>query len=108
MINYQAIGKRIRQYRIQQELTQEYLAEKSDISITHISRIENGSAKPSLQVLVNICNVLNIAINDLMQDSLTASKNETAFQLNQLLADCTTDELHLIMEIAQVVLKNRR
>ena len=49
-MDYYAIGQRIRYYRKTQGLSQEQLAEKVDISTTHMSHIETGNTKLSLQV----------------------------------------------------------
>ncbi|MBQ5970051.1 MAG: helix-turn-helix transcriptional regulator [Clostridia bacterium] len=51
MIDFKAIGQRIRQQRQLYEMTQEQFAERLDISIEHLSRIENGSQRPSLPLL---------------------------------------------------------
>ena len=41
-LDYKAIGKRIKIARIQAELSQEALAEKADLSPTHMSNIFNS------------------------------------------------------------------
>lgn len=106
MIDYAAIGRRIQSYRLKKELTQEYIAEKAGVSIPHLSRIENGSGKPSLQTLVNICNVLNVTIDDIMQDNITASKLKLTNRLYQITNDCTTDELNMFTDIIQTIRSN--
>ena len=50
------IGKRIKIARIQAELSQEALAEKADLSPTHMSNIENANTKLSLPMLISIAN----------------------------------------------------
>lgn len=47
-INYKDIGIRIKQERINQNITQEKLAEITGISVTHMSNIENANTKLSL------------------------------------------------------------
>lgn len=41
-LDYKEIGKRVKIARIRADLTQEALAEKAGLSITHMSNIENG------------------------------------------------------------------
>lgn len=106
MIDYVAIGRRIQSYRLKKELTQEYIAEKAGVSIPHLSRIENGSGKPSLQTLVNICNVLNVTIDDIMQDNIAASKSKLTDRLYQITNDCTIDELNMFTDIIQTIRSN--
>lgn len=108
MIDYGAIGAHIRKTRDRQGITQEYLAERVNVSIPHISRIENGSAKPSLQVLVDICNALNITIDDAMSDTMPAAKSKIVSRLDALISDCTADEIEMIANLAETVLRDAR
>ena len=39
---YIAIGKKIKEYRLKNNLTQEQLAEELNLSVKYVSRIENG------------------------------------------------------------------
>ena len=54
MIDYYEIGQRVRKFRKAYGLSQEELAEKIGISTTHMSHIETGNTKLSLQVLVDL------------------------------------------------------
>lgn len=108
MIDYVSIGKRIRQNRHRADMTQETLAEKISVSPPYISRIETGSASPSLQTLVDICNALDITVDDLMQDSLPAAQKKLEGRLGELAQGCTAEELHLVAEVAETVLRNVR
>ena len=55
--------------RKMQGLSQQQLAEKASISRTHMSNIEapNGSTLPSLDVLIDIANALNIPVVELFK-----------------------------------------
>lgn len=108
MINYSSIGKCIRKNRDRLGMTQETLAEKINVSIPHISRMENGSAKPSLQTLVDICNALNVTIDDLMQDSVLAAKARRTGPLVDILASCSEAELDMITDVIKAILHNMR
>ncbi|MGN0468143.1 MAG: helix-turn-helix domain-containing protein [Acutalibacteraceae bacterium] len=59
------IGLNIAYYRKFRGLSQIKLAEKIDISRTHMSRIETAQCEVSLHVLFDICEALNIDIRDL-------------------------------------------
>ncbi|MGN1418038.1 MAG: helix-turn-helix domain-containing protein [Acutalibacteraceae bacterium] len=59
------IGLNIAYYRKFRGLSQIKLAEKIEISRTHMSRIETAQCEVSLHVLFDICEVLNIDIRDL-------------------------------------------
>ena len=51
----------------------EKLAEKLEVSPTHVKHIESGHRKPSIEILFEIAKILNISL-----DSVVFSKNESA------------------------------
>lgn len=108
MINYRFIGEQIQKYRKRAGMTQEVLAEKAEISVPHVSRIETGTTKPSLQTLVDICNALDTTIDNLMQDSVPAAKRNIEGRMGELLEDCSLQELELLTEVAETILKKTR
>ena len=59
------IGKRIKQYRIAGDLTQQDLEDKSGVSVRSISRLEQG-ASVQLESLIKILNALRLDKNLLM------------------------------------------
>jgi DNA-binding XRE family transcriptional regulator len=68
-INYKLIvGKRIKLLRQELELSQEVLAERCGIYRTYLSRIESGSANPTLLVLVALADSLDVAPSQLLMD----------------------------------------
>jgi len=58
------IAKQIRFHRKKAGLTQEKLAEKVDISIQHISRIESGCYIPSLKTFFLLADVLKLDLRE--------------------------------------------
>ena len=58
--NYKMLGLNISYYRKQRGLSQLQLAELINISRTHMSRIETADCAVSLDVIFDICSVLNI------------------------------------------------
>jgi transcriptional regulator with XRE-family HTH domain len=60
-INYKnVVGSRVRALRLNAELSQEVLSERCGIFRTYLSRIESGSANPTLVVLVALAHSLNV------------------------------------------------
>ena len=56
-----SLGLNIAFYRKKKNISQIQLAEMINISRTHISRIETAECAPSLDVIFDICNVLEIS-----------------------------------------------
>lgn len=75
-IDYQALGKRISNLRRQKKLTQEELAEKTDLSTNYISHIENSRSIPSLETLMKLCAAMDVTPNELL---LGTSQNRTDY-----------------------------
>lgn len=98
-INYIAIGKRIRQLRIERGWSQAMLAEKSGVEPSNISHIERAATKLSLPTLVNISNALEVTLDEIVYESLIKNDHITCNIINELLSDCSTKEISAIIEI---------
>lgn len=59
--SYKQLGLNIAYYRKSKGLSQNQLAEKIDISRTHMSRIETADCAVSLDIIFEICKALEIA-----------------------------------------------
>lgn len=64
---YKKLGLNISYYRKEKGLSQMLLAEKINISRTHMSRIENNDCAVSLDVIFSIAKVLDIPIYKLFE-----------------------------------------
>ena len=99
-MNYYEIGQRIRKIRKAHGLSQEQLAERVNISTTHMSHIETGSTKLSLPVLVDIAVVLDVRTDDL----LTSNVPTTSTALNEIasvLECCSVQQAKVITDIVK-------
>ena len=59
------IGENIRNYRRKQDLTQEEFAECLGVSYQSVSRWENGSTYPDIELLPAISKLLGITVDEL-------------------------------------------
>ena len=81
-MDFLALGARIKNKRLEKNLTQEQLAEKVDLSAVYIGQIERGERKMTIQTLVKLANVLETSIEELLSDSTEGNLNA---KLNELL-----------------------
>ena len=72
-LDYLSLGQRIARRRIQQGLRQNALADLIGISNNYLSSIERGKEKPSLEVIINICNVLHVTPDYLLMGNMHSS-----------------------------------
>ena len=61
-------GKQIKIERIKQDISQEKLAELSDLHRTTLGIIENGKTSPTLDSIAKIANALNIKLSELFKN----------------------------------------
>ena len=97
-MDYYKIGQRIRKFRKANNLSQEQLAEKIGISVTHLSHIETGNTKLSLQVLVNIADCLSVQTDELLYD--TNIKNSyLKEEILDIISNCSTQDFYILRDI---------
>ena len=63
------LAENIRLQRLKNRLTQDKLAELSGLSTKYINSIEAGKVNPSIVVVVNICQALNMELNKIIVPS---------------------------------------
>ncbi len=98
-VDYYAIGQRIRKYRRALNMSQETLAEKINISKTHMSHIETGNTKMSLPVLAAIAVALNVSTDSILFEEKRESKNTAVDEIGFELDDCSLTELKILKDI---------
>ena len=55
------IGVNLRKYRLREQLTQEQVAEKAEISVQFYGNIESGNRLMSMETLIALANVLGVS-----------------------------------------------
>lgn len=98
-INYVSIGNRIREIRKSKNWTQATLAEISGTEPSNISHIERAATKLSLPTLIKIANALEVTLDELVYGTLIKNSHISVKLIDDLLADCTPDELVSISEV---------
>lgn len=64
------IGKKFQEYRLKNHLTQNEVAELTDLEPRHISQIERGFSKGSIDTLIKLCNAYHITPDIILYDLL--------------------------------------
>lgn len=102
-MDYYAIGQRIRKFRKACGLSQEELAEKVGISTTHMSHIETGNTKLSLQVLVDIASTLSVQTDELLYELPAQNTHVLKQELTDLLMTCSPREINILLDVLKSV-----
>lgn len=100
-MDYYAIGQRIRKIRKARGMTQEQLAERIDISLTHMSHIENANTKLSLSVFVAIAEALEVQTDVLLYDTPRHSVSRASEDIARILESCDAREARILADIVK-------
>lgn len=103
-IDYKIIGKRIKESRKNLKITQEILAEKVEVAVPYISRIERGEAKVNLKMLMRIAKVLNVDTRYLIDGAVETSEVYLEKEFSELLRGCEPKKRRLLYNIAKILL----
>ena len=96
-LDYKELGKRIKEQRLKQHLTQEKLGEIVGVNTSNISHIERAATQVSLSSLVN---ALDTTLDCLVCDSLCSVADLYIEQdISNLLQGCTLAEKQIIKDI---------
>ena len=96
------IGERIRLYRERRlNISQEELSERSNVHVTHISRLENGVRLPNLQTLFKICSGLNAPISEIlkMKPMARASYDTVTTEIWKIVMERSKSERKTILKL---------
>ena len=102
-MKYFDIGQRIRRYRKACGLSQEALAQKVGISVTHMSHIETGNTKLSLPVLAKIAEELSVGTDALLNDAPKTDKAKLSAEVQEILDSFEIDELPVAVEVLRAL-----
>ena len=100
-MDYYKIGQNIRKIRKAHGFSQEELAEKVNISTTHLSHIETGITTLSLPVLVDIATALEVRTDDLLSDASVFASNSALDEIAAVLDRCTLKESKVISDVVR-------
>lgn len=82
------IGETIRNYRKKNDLTQEQLADRLGVTYQSISRWENGTTYPDLELLPAISEVLSVTVDELLGIPQAEKEKKAEEAFDQLRREC--------------------
>ena len=93
------LGRRIAKRRKEKKIFQYKLAEGIGVNATHLSSIEAGRVTPSLEVLVKICDTLEVTPDYLLEGTMHSSN--VPKQIEEHLRLCREEDIELVAEIVK-------
>ena len=101
------IGKRIKRARKSKGINQVEFADKLNISVSHLSNIENGKINVGLDIFMAITEALEVSADWLLGID-SDSPLPLPDQVIQLFADCTDSEIQALLNVAREVKNSLR
>ncbi len=100
---YAQLGKRIKEERLKLHLTQEQLAERTNLSTAYIGQIERAERNVSLDTLVYIANSLSVSIDYLLQDSIKVEDDIILNEVINLLSTKPNSQKFLALDLLKTL-----
>lgn len=95
------LGKRIREIRKSQGLSQEKLAERAGISAQYVSNIERGKENPTLDLLLRLAEALRVSLAQMCDFETMEEMNQRKMRasVNGLLRSADPERLRLALRL---------
>ncbi len=98
-VDFSLIGSRIKAERKAAGKTQEWLAEKLDVSVGYISQVERGITKISLETLAEISSVLGSDISYLVSGSAKSQSEYLSNEFGEKFSALSERDKHLVLNL---------
>ena len=106
---YQVAGRRVKEERTRQKITQERLAELAGLSAAFIGQIERGDNRASLMTIQKIADALHIPASRIFIDVPSKKTDyKLSEQIEALLRDKSPRERAYAVELLKFVFAKRR
>ena len=98
-------GLRVKSLRGSKGWTQEYLAEKMDISPNYLSSIERGKENPTFGTLAKFADAFNVEMWELFDFGHEVSQSELRKTMNRLVKEISEEKLRLVVKVLRAMLR---
>lgn len=106
-----AVGKRIQKARRAIGMSQVALAEKLDISVSHLSDIENGKTNYGVDIFMTITEALQISADKLLRTTVPEVNAVYEDEVRGILDGCSSDEkeslIRMLKDMKATLLKSK-
>jgi transcriptional regulator with XRE-family HTH domain len=100
-------GSLLRSVRKSRKLKISQLAEKVEVEVKHLGRIERGEKKPSFDLIIGLADSLNVSPAKFFEfDADVADQAALRKQIDQILAGCDPGRLRKAQQILAIFLES--
>jgi len=102
------VGRRIKEKRVVQKMTQEQLAESTNLSVAYIGMLERGKRTPSLETFIVIADELNATADELLYGTMKSGYRTRLVKYEEKLAKLSAEESKKFFGVIDVLLGMER
>lgn len=102
-IDYCIIGTRLKQARLKAGLTQQELAEKTNLSVAYISRVERGNSHINLKRLSEFCTILDASEGYILNGVSDDDETYLYSEFSDILKKCSPEKQKLIYKLSRLI-----
>lgn len=101
-------GRRMFRARRAKGITSDRLAEKLGMSGSYIRQLECGNRQPSIEMLINLCNELEVSSDYLLRGELSVDRKEQFDAMDAKLRTLSKRQLKMIDQFIDAVTDNEK
>lgn len=104
-------NEKVKALRKASGMSQQELADKIHIHVTHLSKMENGHLRPSIDIVQRIMKVFSVSADQLLNEDDNAVINIQDKELNEqlaLISQLDEDEKNALIKIINSMLTKKR
>ena len=102
-VNLKEVGARIRQARKERSISQAELAEKLNISVSHMSDIETGRSNFGVDIFMRITEVLQVSADALLRTNVPAGNAVYSAEFEELMKGCSYSEKETMLRVLHII-----
>lgn len=105
---FQMIAKNIKELRENRGYTQEQLAEKTGLSVSHLSKVESGQRRIGMGAYVNILYVLKISEEEFASIVIDEKNKDEYVKYQDIMKDCSEAEKKFLFDTLKCIKGNMK
>jgi len=102
-ISTAAAGKKLQEARKKKKLTQAQIAEAIELSVTQVSRIENGARSITLEKLSELCDLLEISVVEVLTEAETTEHPAYGLRFIEIANGCSPETIGDMLNTCKVM-----
>ena len=102
-IDFESIGKKLKEIRLSKGLPQDAVASAAEVNTSHISNIENNRVKVSLPTLIYICNALGVTVDYVLSGEYTGDYSSIDREIMKEIQSLSDEEKERVLRVVRAL-----